>query len=1273
MAEYRLQFSTNASAVIQELNRIIATVAKVEKVGDKAELNINTSKLSAGINTTFRQLDREIAKAQRKLNKLEIGGGPFRKAQAALGFREGQRERGKLIGQPLRLRGQAQSFEQGSLVRLEKELQALQIEASQISPNTQEWVQFQQQIGQVQRELKKADQAAESIQLRDSLGVFAPNSLNQLEAKLKLLRNRAKGISPNTGEWKKLNREIQKLEGGIERINRKPLGAGQRLGAAGGAFLYGGGMGGGIGSALGGVAGGLIGGVPGAFTGAALGQVADTTGQAIARITTQASQIQQYQRGLALASIDARDFAKAQEAIIDTSKRLFIPLEQVARSFTQLRVNTKQYGLSVEETKRILEGTILAVSAFGGSAQDVDGAMRAVVQILSKGSVQAEELRGQLGERFPGAVVKFAQANKLSFEELQQGLQEGKIGIQEFITFAEKNYADYAEFSKTLATAPEFAGRRLQVALEQVGLALGGVFSDAGASIQDSLSDSLNTIANFINENKADLETIADGFASLVTIVQQVGKAISDAIGDKALNAFRRFAEFAISVRNIAVGGDVQSVASERESVRKQLAAAEKEAAKYDGLNIGEGIIVGQTVIREAAGLRERLKQLDKQYRDLGGDAALKRMQPTSTYTYGGPGAGVDLAAKKEDDQQKKREQMLRAYERLEDSILDARERREERLAQIREDAVERAKKLEQDLAEERKNLEREIEATRRRIAATEEDIAFNLEAFRAAASGGDPDVVRVQQEITQAARKRDEERIEREQRLLDEQTKRAKAVEDLKVSVAKAINEANERYAKAISKAQLEYAKTIANIGNKSADYQAKRLKLAAEMAELLSYRSVLNLQRFLASGSVLPPRSLERDLDNMSETETTMDVIDRRTAGIERELAAGPIAGGVLAPRFSGVNISDLERSVSRSIGVVDALSVSVGQLGNQAGESAFRQAVQESVLGPLNTLVQSAAEQTGRRREQEGIRALRMQGRGQEESEFLFRFGQTFKRVAFLAETALKTGIAKATSSEEAQKLRDQFDEIQKIIGDAERDAKTASEALFNPKFAERLQDALLDVGDNLRQLTDKFTMAQTSVNAISEAIGTAFNGIVTGTATMRDALGGMFRDIANSFAEMASSILREAVKANLLRLLNIFGPQGSPIGAPVLGSPVKSITSPIKPMANGGITAGGFRAFATGGIVTGPTLGLVGEGRYNEAVVPLPDGKSIPVQLGGGAGSNVSTNIVVNVNNGQAQSQTTGQGGQALARELEGAVRQVILKESRPGGIIYSTNR
>lgn len=62
------------------------------------------------------------------------------------------------------------------------------------------------------------------------------------------------------------------------------------------------------------------------------------------------------------------------------------------------------------------------------------------------------------------------------------------------------------------------------------------------------------------------------------------------------------------------------------------------------------------------------------------------------------------------------------------------------------------------------------------------------------------------------------------------------------------------------------------------------------------------------------------------------------------------------------------------------------------------------------------------------------------------------------------------------------------------------------------------------------------------------------------------------------------------------LGIFGGGGAPGGS---GMPW-NFNSPIK-------------FFANGGVVNGPTLGMVGEGRYSEAIVPLPDGRSIPVKM------------------------------------------------------------
>ena len=72
---------------------------------------------------------------------------------------------------------------------------------------------------------------------------------------------------------------------------------------------------------------------------------------------------------------------------------------------------------------------------------------------------------------------------------------------------------------------------------------------------------------------------------------------------------------------------------------------------------------------------------------------------------------------------------------------------------------------------------------------------------------------------------------------------------------------------------------------------------------------------------------------------------------------------------------------------------------------------------------------------------------------------------------------------------------------------------------------------------------------------------------------------------------------------------------------------------------------------------------------EAVVPLPDNRSIPVQLQGGMGQN---NVTVNVsvaNDGTARqdSDQKGQGGD-LGRAIASAVQKELQFQKRSGGIL-----
>ena len=100
-------------------------------------------------------------------------------------------------------------------------------------------------------------------------------------------------------------------------------------------------------------------------------------------------------------------------------------------------------------------------------------------------------------------------------------------------------------------------------------------------------------------------------------------------------------------------------------------------------------------------------------------------------------------------------------------------------------------------------------------------------------------------------------------------------------------------------------------------------------------------------------------------------------------------------------------------------------------------------------------------------------------------------------------------------------------------------------------------------------------------------------------------------------------------------------------------------------------GMFEPYARGGIARGRDAGYPAILHGTEAVVPLPNGKSIPVEMAGGAGgtNNVSVNISMD-NQGGSQEQRTADSGQMkqLGLVISGAVQEELQRQKRPGGIL-----
>ncbi|MAC71692.1 MAG: hypothetical protein CMP84_16010 [Gammaproteobacteria bacterium] len=163
-----------------------------------------------------------------------------------------------------------------------------------------------------------------------------------------------------------------------------------------------------------------------------------------------------------------------------------------------------------------------------------------------------------------------------------------------------------------------------------------------------------------------------------------------------------------------------------------------------------------------------------------------------------------------------------------------------------------------------------------------------------------------------------------------------------------------------------------------------------------------------------------------------------------------------------------------------------------------------------------------------------------------------------------------------------------------------------------------------------------------------------------------LGNLFVDLGTDFGSIFSTLTKDlgGLFSSLPDLLGtLFGGMGGGGAGGIFGTLATLF------FANGGIAKGGFRsaAYAKGGIATQPTVGLVGEGRHNEAIVPLPDGKSIPVSMNGvGQNSNVTVNVAID-SNGNTSQNSEGQ-GQDLGIVIAAAVQKELQNQKRSGGIL-----
>lgn len=83
--------------------------------------------------------------------------------------------------------------------------------------------------------------------------------------------------------------------------------------------------------------------------------------------------------------------------------------------------------MNTDQKESLFSNVIGTSRLMGLSTDEINGILKAFEQMASKGKIQAEELRGQLGDRMAGAFQLFARSLGMTTEELDAAMKNGKV------------------------------------------------------------------------------------------------------------------------------------------------------------------------------------------------------------------------------------------------------------------------------------------------------------------------------------------------------------------------------------------------------------------------------------------------------------------------------------------------------------------------------------------------------------------------------------------------------------------------------------------------------------------------------------------------------------------------------------------------------------------------------------------------------------------------------------------------------------------------------
>lgn len=212
------------------------------------------------------------------------------------------------------------------------------------------------------------------------------------------------------------------------------------------------------------------------------------------------------------------------EWVANTAEKLGLNLQSTYEPYAKFLTSFTRSGGTLQESRQIFEDLSTAMVSLHLSSDQMNNVFVALEQMANKGTVQAEELKRQLGNALPGAFELAAQAMDVTTAELMDMMKKGQVVSRDFLP-------------KFAALVKDSLGTQVGIAADQYNSHLNRLKSQTfllqttlGQMLNEALTPVVKGLTNIVKTTNSVIK-IFNQSALATTVLQSAFLAIIVTLG----------------------------------------------------------------------------------------------------------------------------------------------------------------------------------------------------------------------------------------------------------------------------------------------------------------------------------------------------------------------------------------------------------------------------------------------------------------------------------------------------------------------------------------------------------------------------------------------------------------------------------------------------------------------------------------------------------------------------------------------------------------------